>query len=135
MHKIEGLFEVSRRAQVENVERAFIATYNQLLSFTMGSFEARPRPPQNEKRLYRLLRIVDPHLGRQLIPRRGNALNALPDAMSFAVARPIEILDCGSYQIFTLDTSSPFAEWARAVASHDDERGIHELLESRNTGD
>lgn len=125
---------VPRRARLEKVERAFIATYKQLLSFINESFEVSPRPPQKGKRLYQLPRTAAPQRGPKPVLRRGNALNAQPDAMSIAVAKPIKVQDSRSHKISPVYKKTFFATRFRGVANHDDEKDIHDLLESLSHG-
>lgn len=73
-----------------------------------------------------------PHKVRELIQRRENAPSAPPDAMSTAVAKPVKVQDWESQKASTLDIEFVFASRVRGVASHDDGRGIHELLKSHS---
>lgn len=60
VHKIEELLAVPRRAPFESLKRSFIATSKHSSSTFIGGFGASSRSPQNDKQLYRALRIADP---------------------------------------------------------------------------
>lgn len=121
MHEVEELLGAPNRARVESVELVFIKINKNILSLLIESPEASLWPPQNDKRLYRLLRSTDPSEDRQLTPSLHNTLNALPDAMSVAVAKPLKVQDWGSGNASTLDMKTPYATPVRGLGSQDDE--------------
>lgn len=93
LHELEGLVAVPRHAHLENVERAIMATYKHLFFYIIKGFKTRSWSSQNNKPLCQRLPTVDPHGRCNLTPRRHNALNALPHAMSIAAAKPDKVQD------------------------------------------
>lgn len=93
MHEVEGLLAILGRSRLESVKRAFIATYKILLSPMAASLEASLRSPQIHERMYQILRSVELHDGRQLIPSLNNALKAPHNAMSIEVAKLFKVQD------------------------------------------
>lgn len=122
------------RAGLESAERAFIATYKLFLSLINENFEASSQPPQNDQRLYQLLRTANPHGNHKLIPRRENVPTAPPDAISIAFAKPVKVQNWRGRKASTLDLEPLFATRVRCFTSHDDGRAVHHLLELRIHG-
>lgn len=94
LHDIEKLLADPRCARLESVERTFTATHKDLPGFMNADFGAGPGPSQNEERLCQLLCSADSHEARQLIIRRGSALNAPLDAKRIAVCKSARVQSC-----------------------------------------
>lgn len=109
--------------------RTFTGIYKHSLSVFVEDFKASRRPPQFDKRLYHLLRTADPYEGRRLISRLKSTLSALLDAMIIAVDGFVKIRDLGSHEAFTFVVELLFATRVRDKARHEDEKGIHDLLD------
>lgn len=121
-------------ACLESKERAFIKTYKNPVFLMIKELEASSQPPQHDTRLYRLLRKAHLNGGRRLVPRLENALNAPPDALRNAVAKPVKVQNCESHEAATSDTNLLFVMRVRDVANYDYGKSIEDLPETHSHG-
>lgn len=130
LHKLEKVLAAPRRVCLRTLDRAFMANYKRLFSFSTGDFKACRRAPQNGKCLYHFLCTADTHRDLQLVSCRCNALRAPLYAMGAEITRPVKVQNCESHKASKLDTESLFATLVRGIGGHDDEKAISYLLET-----